>query len=86
MWTSTDRGASWKLARQMTTGSSYNHTYVRRPINAHDGFYAFWADGDPSKLSDSHLYFTDREGSHVWKLPEEMTEEFAKPKIIEPAQ
>ena len=30
MWTSADRGRTWKMARQMTKGSEYNHTYVRR--------------------------------------------------------
>ena len=40
MWVSRDQGRHWKMARQMTPGSEYNHTYVRRPVNAHPDFYA----------------------------------------------
>jgi hypothetical protein len=82
MWTSPDEGATWTKQKTLTHDSPRQHTYVRQPLNAHPQFYAFWADGDPSKPSDSHLYFTDREGSHVWKLPEEMSEEFSKPEIV----
>jgi hypothetical protein len=82
MWTSGDEGSTWKKFKTLTHDPVMHHNYVRQPLNANDQFYAFWADGDPSKPSDSHLYFTDREGSHVWKLPEEMSEEFSKPEIV----
>ncbi|MFQ6097265.1 MAG: BNR-4 repeat-containing protein, partial [Armatimonadota bacterium] len=41
MWTSADEGHTWRMAKQLTHDSIYNHTYVRRPVNAHPGFYAF---------------------------------------------
>jgi len=28
------------------------------------------------------LYFTDREGSHVWRLPTQMDGDAAKPEIV----
>src|SRR5690606_35710398 len=55
VWTSTDEGATWAMVDQLTAGSRYNHTYVRRPLNAHDGFYALWADGDTLAASESRL-------------------------------
>ena len=27
---------SWELDSQLTSGSEYNHTYVRRPVDAHE--------------------------------------------------
>jgi hypothetical protein len=41
-----------------------------------------WADGDTKKPSASHLYFTNRSGSGVWRLPAKMTSDFAKPERI----
>ncbi len=55
---------------------------ARRPVNAHPGFYALWADGDALKPSESSLYFTDREGTHVWRLPRTMKRDFERPKIV----
>ena len=81
MWTSDDQGATWKKVKQLTHDSQYNHTYCRRPVNAHPDFYAFWADGHGRKPSESRLYFTDREGDHVWRLPPKMTGETAKPEV-----
>lgn len=72
MWISRDQGLTWQKVRQLTEQSRYNHTYVRRPVNAHPDFYALWADGDTRQLSESSIYFTDREGSHVWRLPTKM--------------
>lgn len=54
-------------------------SYVRRPVNAYPDFYAFWADGNPDKLSPSHLNFTNKASDRVWQLPYDMTEAFAKP-------
>jgi hypothetical protein len=82
MWTSRDQGLNWTRVRQLTKDGRYNHTYARRPVNAHPGFYALWADGDAGKESDSRLYFTDREGSHVWMLPASMSADSEKPQIV----
>ena len=79
IWTSTDKGNSWKKDRQITVNSEYNHSYVRRPVNTHPDFYALWADGHGRELSPSRLYMTNKTGEKTFKLPENMTGEFAKP-------
>jgi hypothetical protein len=81
IWVSTDSGATWTKVKQLTHGSKWNHGYVRRPINAHPEFYGFWADGDARAPSDSRLYFTDKDGTHIWRLPSVMTESTATPQI-----
>ena len=70
---------SWKPVKAITHDSPRNHAYVRRPLDAHPDFGAFWADGNPDRLSPSLLYFTDREGSGVWQLPETMEGPTAPP-------
>lgn len=82
MWTSRDEGATWRMRKQLTRDSQHNHTYCRRPVNAHPDFYAFWADGHGRKPSRSNLYFTDRSGSHVWRLPRVMPGETARPEVV----
>ncbi len=82
MWKSTDLGKTWQKVKQLTHKSEYNHTYVRRPINAHPDFYAIWADGHARKKSKSRLYFTNRRSDHVWQLPYNMDTDTAKPKIV----
>jgi hypothetical protein len=82
MWTSADEGKTWKRVKQLTHDSSLNHTYARRPLNASPDFYAFWADGNPRQPSECHLYFTDKLGSHVWRLPAKMTTDFAAPEQV----
>ena len=82
MWTSKDRGVSWKKVKQLTANSEFNHTYCRRPLNAHPDFYALWADGHGRKLSESRLYFTNSTGDRVWRLPVKMEGDFAKPEIV----
>lgn len=82
MWTSRDEGKTWSKVKQLTRHSRFNHTYARRPVNAHPDFYALWADGDARQPSESHLYFTNRSGDHVWRLPPVMKDEFARPEII----
>lgn len=72
IWHSRDEGASWQLSKQLTTNSKYNHNFPRKPLNAHPNFYLLWADGHARQPSDSCLYFTDREGSAIWKLPSEI--------------
>lgn len=79
MWTSSDQGKTWKRVRRLTQNSPRNHSYVRRPVNAHPDFYAFWADGNALEPSKSLLYFTNKTGDAVWVLPENMTAPFARP-------
>jgi hypothetical protein len=81
MWTSSDEGQTWKKVKQLTRDSQRNHTYARRPLNAHPDFYALWADGHGREPSQSFIYFTNQRGDHVWRLPQKMGTEFAKPEI-----
>lgn len=82
LWTSADRGKTWTKKRDLTTASPMNHTYVRRPMHAHPDFYAYWADGNPDRFSPSRLYFANREGDRVWRLPYDMEGEEAKPEPV----
>jgi len=82
IWLSRDRGATWEKLRQLTANSERNHTYARRPLNAHPEFYALWADGHGRKPSESDLYFCDINGT-VRRLPRRMKEEFGRPRILE---
>ena len=84
IWTSPDQGRTWTKEREVTRCSPVNHNYVRRPVQAHPGFHAFWADGNPDQLSSSHLFFTNQAGDQVWQLPYDMTGEFAKPQPVSP--
>ncbi len=81
LWTSTDQGATWAKKRAVTSNSQRNHSYARRPRNAHPDFYSYWADGNADRLSESHLYFTNKAGDKVWRLPYNMTESFAAPTL-----
>ena len=81
-WLSHDHGATWTRGRNVTSHSAVDQTYVRDPLNARDDFYAIWADGDPTKPSKSSLYFTNKAGDHVWRLPVKMTGDFAKPELV----
>lgn len=83
LWISHDQGHTWKKDRQLTADSPRNHTYVRRPVNAHPGFYALWADGHGRQPSLSQLYFSDREGD-VRVLPRDMPGNIANPKLHKP--
>lgn len=78
LWTSDDQGQTWRRSVQLTSKSPRNHTYARRPVNAHPDFYALWADGHGRKPSDSRLYFATRAGQ-VFMLPSRMTGAFARP-------
>jgi hypothetical protein len=79
LWTSRDQGKSWALTWQVTHASPLNHNYARRPLNARDPFFAFWADGAPDHFSKSRLYFCDSLGEHVRQLPFDMDGAFAVP-------
>lgn len=81
LWTSGDEGRSWQKLKSLTRDSRYNHSYARQPVAASADFYALWADGDTRAASESALYFTDREGTHVWRLPRQMSGATAKPEI-----
>lgn len=78
VWISRDEGATWTRERLLTANSKLNHSYARRPPNAHSDFYAFWADGDAFRSSESHLHFATKSG-RVYVLPYTMTEDFEKP-------
>ncbi len=84
IWTSADQGATWIKQREVTRDSPRNHSYSRRPRNAHPEFYSYWADGDADTISESHLWFTNKEGDKLWHLPCDMDEDFAAPTLIEP--
>ena len=73
MWVSHDQGKSWEK-KVLTKGSKRNHSYARKPVNAHPDFYAFWADGDAFKPSVSCLYFASKDG-HVTAMPYVMRNE-----------
>lgn len=79
LWQSSDEGINWHKVRNITKNSRYNHSYSRRPLNANDEFYAFWADGDADKISPSRLYFANKKGDKVFMLPYEMKNDLEKP-------
>ncbi len=83
LWISHDFGVNWMRERAITSGSPYNHTYCRKPVNAHPDFYAFWADGHGRQPSESRLYFCDRTGEKVFRLPPRMTNDFERPERLD---
>jgi BNR repeat-containing family member len=82
LWVSPDQGQTWRLVKQLTRESERNHTYARRPVNAHPDFYAIWADGNAREPSESSLYFTNRDGDRVWRLPPKMNSDFVQPEVM----
>ena len=80
MWLSRDEGKHWTKLRDVTSGSSRNHSYARRPVNAHPDFYAFWADGHALEPSESHLYFASKDGA-VRALPFTMMRDSVMPHL-----
>lgn len=82
LWSSLDQGQTWSMTRQITTNSVYNHSYARRPLNAKDPFFAFWSDGNSTNFSPCRLYFSNSDGSRVWRLPYDMDSEVATPQEI----
>jgi hypothetical protein len=79
LWESRDEGATWSKVRALTAGSVRNHGYVRRPVDAHPDFYAYWADGDTDVMSRSYLYFANRDGTRIFRLPYDMAADHAAP-------
>ena len=81
MWTSGDQGRTWIRSKTLTHDSRYNHTYARKPVNADADFYALWADGSPLQPTPSSLYFATKSGQ-VFRLPQHMSDETAKPEAL----
>ncbi|MBN7813485.1 BNR-4 repeat-containing protein [Algoriphagus sp. H41] len=84
LWISKNQGKTWK-SKPMTSNSEFNHSYARRPVQVHDEFYAFWADGNGREKSFSRLYFSDKKGN-VYLLPTQMDSDFAKPMRVKSAK
>src|SRR5690606_18269988 len=82
IWESRDEGKNWTKIREVTKNSERNHTFVRRPENTRDPFFAFWADGNTEEPSESVLYFGESSGERYWALPAEMEGEFAVPQEV----
>jgi hypothetical protein len=82
VWRSEDQGKSWTQERQLTHDSVRNHTFARRPLNAHPDFYALWADGDAHQPSESRLYFANRQGQ-VFELPNNMKSSTYRPAPVQ---
>lgn len=85
VWTSRDAGRTWAKLRDVTQHSQRNHNYVRRPVNAHEDFYAYWADGNPDTFSESHLYFANRNGDRVWRMPYQIQGDWSAPEPVPPS-
>lgn len=83
-WISRDEGRTWTRERALTAHSERNHSYVRRPHRYHPDFAAFWADGDPTRMTRSLLYFANADGTRVRCLPYEMEGEWACPADVAP--
>jgi len=81
-WASKDQGKTWKMICQITQASPYNHTYARPVVNAHPDFAAFWADGHGRQPSESRLYFCNKTGDSVHRLPYDMKRAFEKPERV----
>lgn len=71
-------GSAWQRQRQVTSNSPHNHSYARRPLDAHDQFAWIWADGHARSISVSHFYFSDIDGN-AYQLPARMSSEWALP-------
>ncbi|MCW3108283.1 MAG: hypothetical protein JWQ09_2789 [Segetibacter sp.] len=78
LWESNNEGKVWNKKKMLTQNSTRNHSYARRPLDAHPDFYSFWADGNADKLSESKLYFCNKKGK-VSVLPYNMDKDFEKP-------
>ncbi len=79
LWESLDEGETWNKIRQMTVNSERNHKFGRRPVDAEDPFFVFWADGNPDEMSISKLYFGESSGERYWALPYNMEGDYAEP-------
>ena len=84
VWVSRDEGMNWTKERDVTLGSPRNHSYVRDVVNAErdSPFAMLWADGHADKLSVSRIYFANRDGTLVRRLPYQMDGDFATPETV----
>jgi hypothetical protein len=82
LWESLNEGRSWRQVKVLTNASERNHSYARRPLNAHDDFYVFWADGNADLFSVSNLFFCNKIGQ-VFKMPYTMRETFESPEKLQ---
>ena len=78
---SKDQGKTWAKSATLPIDTGRNPTYVRRPWNAHDDFYGYWADGDALKPSESDLYFCNKAGQ-VFRLPRKIEGAAARPEAV----
>ena len=83
-WRSTDQGVTWTRMRAVTENSPRNNGYVRKPQDGTGRFAAFWTDGNPASITESHLYFGTFDGTRRWELPYDMTTPTAKPVEVNP--
>ncbi len=81
LWISNDQGKNWRKDTMITANSSYNHSYSRKPVNANDGFYSFWADGHGLEPSPSRLYFCTKDGD-VFRLPVKIVSDEVRPEPL----
>lgn len=79
LWFSKNDGESWDKILDITAESARNNSYPRRPLNADNDFFSFWADGDADKFSVSQLYFTNKKCNKVWVLPYKMEKDLERP-------
>ena len=78
---STDQGQTWKQTATLPVQNARNATYVRRPLNAADDFWALWADGDALAQSESDLYFCKSDLT-TFRLPRQMKGDAEKPELV----
>ena len=78
IWKSTDDGETWNKEMQLTVNSTFNHAYVRKPLNYKAPFSFFWSSGHAHEFSKVELYFGDFDGN-IWKLPSEMSDDNITP-------
>ncbi len=82
VWASTDQGASWNMQHTFGELGPYNHTYARTVLHGHDDFALLWADGDPSQVSPSSLYFTNRTATKVFRMPYVFDADWTLPELV----
>ncbi len=76
IWESYDQGASWEKIKDITFGSSRNHSYARRPLYCNDDFYSLWSDGNTDALSRCYLYYSSKQGD-VYQMPYDFNGDYA---------
>jgi len=81
LWRSRNRGKTWDKQRILLNDPAHNHTYARRPLDAHDGFAMLWAAADAHHPSCSALYFCDAAGQ-VWRMPGQVDQDFVEPEGV----